>query len=117
MMNRLSIEERVRLIKFYYKREENVTLAVRSFIQENKNAPKPHNSTVKNLIEKFERTGKATDDIDSMKRTENIVRTPELVERALELQEGQPDISLRSFARELDVSYGTAHRLRHQDLC
>jgi len=51
-----------------------------------------------------------------MKKTENIVRTPELVERALELQEDQSDISLRSFARELDVSYGTAHRLRHQDL-
>jgi len=64
----------------------------------------------------FERTGKATDEIDRMKMMENFVRTPELSKTALELRKGQPDISLRSFARELDVSCGTTHRLRHQVL-
>ena len=98
MMNRLSLEESVQLIKFYYEREENVTLALQSSMQQNKNAPKPHHTTVDNLIEKFERTVRATDDIESMKRSENIVIPPKLVVRALELQELQPDISLMSFA-------------------
>ena len=115
-MNKLSIGERTELVKYYYIRDQSPTLAVRSFMSSRKNALSPTIDTVRNLIQKFERTGSVSDEVEGRKNKEKNVRTPDLIEKAIEIHEANPQLSVRELARELDVSASTAFRIRRHDL-
>jgi len=115
-MNRLSLQERIELIECYFNRDQSPTLAIRSFMRTRKNSPSPSIDTIKNLVEKFRRTGSVADDLEGRKNKEKTVRTPEIIEQAMQLHEENPRLSIREMARELNISTFTAHKMRHEDM-
>jgi len=54
-MKKYSKEERVELVKEYYKSGESSTSTIRAFSSKHKNQPKVGHHTVTNLVNKFER--------------------------------------------------------------
>lgn len=115
-MNKYSQQEKALLVKFYYKSDENITEALRKWSTQFKNKPKPAQSTMRALIEKFERTGDTSDDIEARKHKPRTSRTPELVEEAREILREEPTISTRKLSQRIGVSQGTAWSLLNKDL-
>jgi len=66
-MGHYSIEDRVFLVESYYSSGENITSCLRKWSSTFKNRSKPDRHTVKNLIERFERTGNVGDEIGARK--------------------------------------------------
>lgn len=115
-MNKYSQEERALLVKFYYKSDENVTDALRKWSTHFKNKPKPARKTLEALIEKFERTGNTSDDIEARQQKPKTSRTPDVVEKAREVLREEPTISTRRLSQRIGVSQGTAWTLLNKDL-
>lgn len=91
-MNKYSVEDRIFMVKLYYKTGENVTNTLNWWSVEFTDRPKPNRGTIQRLIQKFERTGSVLDDVEARKRKP---RTPKQVEEGGEIVNEQPSISVR----------------------
>ena len=115
-MNKYSIEERIFLVKSFYKSDENVTLTLRKWSSHYKNRSKPSPNTVEKLVEKFNKTGSVADDVEWRKNKTRSARTPELVESARQIAQEELSISTRRLSQRLGVSTTTAWKVLHEDL-
>lgn len=115
-MDHYPIEDRVFIVQSYYKSDKNITETLRKWSSRHKNRPKPHVTTVKRLLEKFERTGSVADDPGERSNRPNTVRTPEIIEQAKNIMKREPSLSTRKLAQELGLSYRTAGRILKDDL-
>lgn len=62
-MNNLNIDERIKIVKYYYTCRENIEAALDRWSAEFKNRPKPSHETVREVIERFNKTGGVLDDL------------------------------------------------------
>lgn len=116
MTNEYSREDRIFLVKNYYRCQGNVTETLRKWSTQFKNRPKPSYSTLKNLIEKFERTGMVVDDIANRKNKPKTSRTPEILKEVKAIMEEEPTISTRKLSQRIGVSPTTAWKIINEDL-
>lgn len=115
-MNKYSQEERIFLVKAYYKYGESQAEALRKWSTAFKNKEKPSTTTVTKLIDKFERTGSVLDDVEARKSKPKTSRTPELLERVKQVVQEEPSISTRRLSQRLNVSVTTAWKILNKDL-
>jgi len=115
-MKKYSEEQRVELVKEYYKRGESSTSSIRAFSSKRTNQPKVGHHTVTNLVNKFERTGSVLDDKEGMKTAKRTVRTLKIIDRVRDFHRGDSSLSTWSIARNLDISQPSAHRILRKDL-
>lgn len=115
-MDHYSLEDRLFLIKQYYKNDENITQTLRKWSTQFKNRPKPHFNTIKDLIEKFESTKSLHDDTENRRNRSSTSRTPEIIQKAREIHQDEPTISTRRLSQILGVSQSTAQKLLTKDL-
>lgn len=116
-MQKYSIEDRIFIVTTFFKCDRSIACVRRAWTTKHKNRPKPAPATITNLITKFERTGCLTDDKEAMKSSERTVRTPENIDKARELIEQDPSISIRNLSRSLDLSRSSGQRILREDLC
>ena len=114
-MPTLTTAERVFLVKRYFKNGESVEITLRKFSSTYKNRPRPHHSTLKLLIDRWERTGSVCDD-NTNKGHPVTVRTPEKVDQAAAILEHDPNISHRRLAQAIGTSRETARIIMRKDL-
>lgn len=115
-MNKYSIEDRVFLAITYYERQHNITETLRGWSTKHKNRAKPATTTVKALIQRFERTGSVADDKDLLKTAERTARTPDNIDAVKDAIEENPNLSIRSISRNLDLSSSSVQRILRKDL-
>ena len=115
-MERYSLEDRILLVKLFYKSDENVTLALRKWSTTFKNRPKPSPTMVKKLIARFEKNGSIADDHEAKKTKQRTARTPEIIEHTRELTIQNPRISLHQLASRMGISKTSAWRIMRDDL-
>lgn len=116
MATRYTVEERILLLEWYLKNNENVTLTLRNWSTTFKNRPKPSPTMLKKLVERFRKTGSVKDNTEDMKTNERTARTPDIVEQARQEKENNPTISTRRLALRLGISQPSAWRVLRQDL-
>lgn len=109
MPSKYTLEERVFLIKTFY-RVQNAAETCRQWRREFQSPP-PNESTVRDLVKKFEATGSVADASRSGRPVS--VRTAELRGRIQESLERSPQKSCRRLSRELGVSFRSVHRSLH----
>lgn len=115
-MSSYSIQDRIFLLQSYYQGQNNVAVSLRKWSSAFKNRARPSHNTVKNLVEKFERTGSVKNDIDARKNKERTVTTPELIEELDKLTTDEPSISMRRAAQRFNISHSTVHKVLRKDL-
>jgi len=71
---------------------------------------------VKNSVEKFSGTGSVFDDVESRQSKARSARSPEVIEEARRIVEGEPSIPSRRLSSRLNVSQTTAMKLLTEDL-
>jgi len=115
-MSRYSVEDRVWMVKNWFKSDENAAVFLRRWRSSFKNRPPPSEKTVKTLINKFEHLGIVTDDEEGMKTKEKTARTPENIEKARETMRSEPSTSMEQLGQQLQVSKSSAWRIARKDL-
>lgn len=60
-MDRLTVEERVKIIKFYYKNDDSAVSTFRALRADYGRHNRPTEQTILNTVKKFEETGSVTD--------------------------------------------------------
>lgn len=110
-MVRYSLEERIFILKSYYKNDENKDKVRKNWTTKFKN--RDHYQTIESLVEKFERTGSVEDEPRERIRK---VRTPELIEKIEQKTKDDPKLSMRILGQEMGVSHMTAWKIMREDL-
>ena len=93
-----------------------MTNALRSWSTAFKNRPKPTYGMVDNLIQKFEATGKLTDDIGMREIGGHTSVSPEIADRIEEMIIAKLTISTRKLAQAAGVSQSSVYRVLRKDL-
>jgi len=104
------------MVEIYLSNGRNVTTTLRKWGSAHRGEPKPAYNTVKNIINKFETSGRLEDNLESTVGRRNSSRTPDIVEEAERIIEEDPTTSVRTLARDLSISKTSAHRVLREDL-
>jgi len=115
-MDRISIKDRIELVKNYYKHAESATNALRKSNVGRNYRKRPSTQAVSDLVAKFERTGSVLDERGHFSGRGRTSRTPEMIDEASKVHVITKGISVRKLALQLGTSKSTAHRIVRQDL-
>lgn len=109
-----TVQQKIEIIKIHYKNGEDFAVTKRIVNTSFGRYKSPCRSTIVNLIKKFESTGSVADITREnvarpIRSTENIAIVAESVAKNARL-------SLRKRSQHLGMSYGSLHRILHDDL-
>ena len=113
-MTDLTVADKVSLVKFYFKNEECIAAAIRSFCTEKrikKREDYPSRTSVERIINNFLENGSVNNDRVSSKRRseEDIAEIRSVIER-------NPSSSCRSLSASTGVSKSKVHNILREDL-
>lgn len=113
-MDCLTVEERVKIIKFYYKNGDSAVSTFRALRADYGRHNRPTQQTISNTVRKFEETGSVID-IARPVHHRNI-RSAENIAVVAQSVEEDPNLSIPRRAQHLGLSYGSLWRILHLDL-
>ena len=108
---RLSLQERINVVKVFYSSGCNVSRTLREY-ESLHHEKAPNRYTVTSIVRKFEKTGSVNDAAKSGRpRTESTEDTKTLLATAITQS---PTKSVRRMSQEHNLSYGTTWRMLHE---
>ena len=113
-MERLTIEQRVKVIEAYYENgrsNRNAFRALRDFFGQHN---RPTESAIGKIVRKFKQTGSVADMKTPLRA--RLRRSAENIAAVRENVAEDPDTSIRHRAQELNLSTTTLHRILTKDL-
>ena len=114
-MKRLSTEEKIALVKFYWSSQSIVTTQ-RQFRAHFKTKFTPCGKTILRLQEKFLRDGTVLNQHKGNSGRPNSKRTPETISKVKSVICKDPKKSVRKVAQEVGTSHSTVRRILRKDL-
>ena len=109
-----STDQRIQIVKMHYKHGECFAVTTRKLRSLFGRRNVPDESTIRRLIQKFEKTGSVLDIKHSVRC--RPVRSQENINAARESVEGNPRTSVRHRSQQLEISNGSLHKILHEDL-
>lgn len=113
-MERYSIEERVLIVKTFFKSGENFTNTIRALRNDFGNHNRPSRAAIKKLIDKFNVTGSVLD-VQRPVRPRSARSVANIDATSASVREN-PSTSIRRRSQQLGLSYGTTQRILTKDL-
>lgn len=113
-MEHLTIDQRVKIIKSYYKNSDSAVSTFRALRADYGRHNRPTKQTILNTVNKFEQTGSVTDIVRSVHHRN--IRNAENIASVAESVEEDPNLSIPRRAQHLGLSYGSLWRILHLDL-
>lgn len=113
-MERYTLQQRIEVMKMYYKYGENFATTVRRVRGAFGRRGAPSRTAIVNLITKFEQTGSLSD----IKRPVRMrsVRSVENIAAVAESVADNPGLSIPKRSQQLGISQTSLHRILHKDL-
>lgn len=111
-----SLEQRVFIVLEYHRLDRSPIMTRRSFQQKFKVKKGPDQKTIRNLFNKFERTGSVADDLTGNVGCSVSAMTPQNVQAVEEIVKRNPQKSIRRAAAEARLSNSTTYRIMRKGL-
>lgn len=113
-MDRLTTEQRIKIIKTYYKSNDSAVTAYRALKADYGRHNRPSQQTILNTVNKFEQSGSVLDVRRAVHHRN--VRSVENIAAVSESVAEDPNSSIPRRAQQLGLSYGSLWRILHLDL-
>jgi hypothetical protein len=113
-MDRLTITQRIKIIKTYYKNGDSATATYRALRGDYGLHNRPTTQAIGKIVKKFEETGAVTNIVRPVHH--RFARSAENIAAVSESVAEDPNVSIPRRSQELGLSYGTLWRILHLDL-